>query len=369
MEKKLNSPELSPTTKIASCKTKAVYDEMEMEPKSVVIDVAKDREECEKINIPGRLLVRGKTVRPPYSNLEEFSLPKEVVKVKKKVVRYITIQLSCLIFKDFDWVWHLTQALDAMGIQELSDLHKIISPNFKRGTDLIIIAPDGGQQRGKDVRALSYLLPIIKLVHHNYALMPTPDETEPPETLIVVNSYNSGLGLETFIKSLFGYNKDLPIFVKFLSKHYVPNHPNYEKNLIPGGISILIITVSYLDLVLQTKDGPFLLEKLRFIMFEEVELYLASYWNSIEAFIDAVRQNQYVSTRAVPFQLTFSGSKWSPEIERWYKGMLRNRTPMVAISSPNQALRYSKIKWKVHHASEELRLENLLGKFSKVSFF
>lgn len=305
--------------------------------KSIMVNLATDSYERNKLNIPGHLLVRGKWARPPYANIEEFLLPKPIQK-----------------------------AMETMGVKVLSDVHKITAPNFKRGNDVMVITPDSGIQRGKEIRALSYLLPIISLVFEQYSNITTVDSTQPPETLIIVNSYNTGKGLETYITAgLLIYAQGVPIRVKFLVRDVnATKLPSYEHKLIPGGITILIMTMSYMKLVLQTRGGSLLFQKLRFLIFEEVDQYLSSYWDSIEGFIEALGINQYVSSQSVPFQITFSGSKWVSDIEKLYKLMVndQNRAPLVIMSSPSQVVRYSKINWKVHHIlGEDQRLKALVN--------
>jgi len=58
--------------------------------------------------------------------------------------------------------------LESYGAGEMSKLQKAVAPNLIRGSDLIVISADGGMQSGKQARALSYFLPMIRLMYGKY---------------------------------------------------------------------------------------------------------------------------------------------------------------------------------------------------------
>lgn len=105
--------------------------------------------------------------------------------------------------------------------------------------------------------------------------------------------------------------------------------------------------------------------RLRFLIFEEVELYLKDYNEDMLTFINAARENLRICFEGLPFQIVFSGNKWSPEIEDLYKEMVKDRAPMVFISATNQVLHYARIKWKVHYVEEENKKLEMLTELLK----
>lgn len=162
------------------------------------------------------------------------------------------------------------QALETNRFADLSDVHKIVAPNFLRGSDIIVISPDGGKVAGKNNRVLTYILSILRILYDNITYQGKVDEKAAPEAVLIVNSYNTGKSVEAFIQSLLNFCQDVPLKVKFICKDTATDTSqkhrkgNYEKNMIPGGISILITTMSYLEACMQTKDGPFLFKRYYF---------------------------------------------------------------------------------------------------------
>ncbi|CAL8123863.1 unnamed protein product [Orchesella dallaii] len=277
-----------------------------------------------RMGIPGYLLVRGTYARPPYKRVEDFQLPKKIIK-----------------------------ALENIGLSELSSLQKAVAPNFLQGLDLIVIAADGGKHTGKHARLLSYFLTVLRLTYDLYENMENFDGCS-PETIIVCNSFASGTNFERFIQSLLKFSHHLPLRVKFMHK----DDPKQAWRL-PNGVSILILTMKNLSEILQTYKGNKLFDKLRFVIFEEVELYLSQYFADLKNFI-AIASGNIRGGTLLPFQLTFSGSKWTDDVESLYKALGPNRAPIVFIHAINQAIRYARIQWNVHHVQQDEKISKLI---------
>ncbi|CAL8084310.1 unnamed protein product [Orchesella dallaii] len=277
-----------------------------------------------RMGIPGYLLVRGTYARPPYKRVEDFQLPKKIIK-----------------------------ALENIGLSELSSLQKAVASNFIQGLDLIVIAADGGKPIGKQARLLSYFLTVLRLTYDLYENMENFDGCS-PETIIVCNSFATGKNFERFIQSLLQFSHHLPLRVKFMHR----DDPKQAWRL-PNGVSILILTMKNLSEILQTYEGNKLFDKLRFVIFEELELYLSQYFADLKNFI-AIASGNIRGGTLLPFQLTFSGSKWTDDVESLYKALGPKRAPVLFIHAINQAIRYSRIQWIVHHVQQDEKISKLI---------
>lgn len=130
-----------------------------------------------------------------------------------------------------------------------------------------MISPDGGKLAGKNYRVLTYILSILRILHDKISYQRKVDENSAPEAVIIVNSFNTGKSVEAFIQSLLNFCQDVPLKVKFICKDIAADtsqkqrNGKYERSMIPGGISILITTMSYMEACMQTKDGPFMFKR------------------------------------------------------------------------------------------------------------
>jgi len=96
-------------------------------------------------------------------------------------------------------------------------------------------------------------------------------------------------------------------------------------------------------------------------VFEELELYVSQQFADLENFIEIATGSDRQVRHILPFQLIFSGSKWTDDVEKLYKTLVQNREPIVFIHAINQAIRYAKIQWIVHHVQEEDKICKLIS--------
>lgn len=91
----------------------------------------------------------------------------------------------------------------------------------------------------------------------------------------------------------------------------------------------------------------FVIFRMRFIIYEEADLYIKDNQNAMREFVRMVR------AICGSCQLLLSGSKWLLEMEEFYAERRKDPAPAIMISGANQVLQYARIKWKVHYVGDE----------------
>lgn len=92
-----------------------------------------------------------------------------------------------------------------------------------------------------------------------------------------------------------------------------------------------------------------------------MEQYLSAEWKQVVDFIELAKET-VKSTSSHPYQLVLSSSKWTSQMDDIYHVMCTNRTPVVVIKGINEAIRYAKVRWIVHHVQENEKISKLNGK-------
>ena len=104
--------------------------------------------------------------------------------------------------------------------------------------------------------------------------------------------------------------------------------------------------------------------RLRFFIFEDVDILLRAFRSEFDHIQDTL-VNVAAKHSRYGIQRVFCGKDWCKEVEDLYMslGSLNeshvSSVPTLFINSPNQAIKYSEMKWFVHYCPENEKMELL----------
>jgi len=117
----------------------------------------------------------------------------------------------------------------------------------------------------------------------------------------------------------------------------------------------------------------FLLSSVRMLVFEEIDVLLRMSPYDFQLINQAAENFAAKQQSNKPFQRVFCGKDWTSEVEDLYMSLYPlpdpsvGQVPVILIQSPNQAIKYAKLKLHFHHVPSEpyglqMKLYKLKGK-------
>ncbi|CAL8129622.1 unnamed protein product [Orchesella dallaii] len=241
-----------------------------------------------------------------------------------------------------------------------SYINRAVSANIVGGSDSIIVSQE--PDHNKLHRPLTYMLPILRL------LSPTdPDESYSPrqsqgsmdpQVLLVCSSVTTASLLETSLRWVLD---GVGVPFKVLR---VDRMNNYNKQMNSADILITnILSVPQLLCGHVGEKSPEIMkfERLKFLVFDEVDAYLEVEANTVDWLTRTVDLNSCKSQRLSVPQLVICSSKWSPTLRAFYLHLIKEgRKPNLYVQPLAEIMNFADASWVIDYAPDDNRKIELL---------
>ncbi|CAL8084205.1 unnamed protein product [Orchesella dallaii] len=241
-----------------------------------------------------------------------------------------------------------------------SYINRAVAANIVGGSDSIIVSQE--PDHNKLHRPLAYFLPILRLLsptHPDESYSPRQSQMNMgPQVLLVCSSVTTASLLETSLKwVLDGVGVPLKIL-------RVDNTNNYNKQMNSADLLITnILSIPHLLCGRVGEKSPEILkfERLKFLVFDEVDAYLEVKANTVHWLIQTVDVTLYQLQRPSVLQLVVCSSKWSPTLRGFYLNLtMQGRKPNLYIQPLAEIMNFAEARWVIDYAPDYSRKIELL---------